>query len=150
MTIHAAKGLEFPIVILSGMTSQGGARPGVRLLWPPEGGYSVRLTKSIQTADFDAVQPVDEQMDELEKRRLLYVAATRARDHLVVSLHRSAGSGTQTAARLIAEAGGATAAGAVVFEPELDAEPASSRQRLPTVVSATRLRQLVGHRHRGP
>jgi ATP-dependent helicase/nuclease subunit A len=126
MTIHAAKGLEFPIVILSGMTSRGGARSGVQLIWPPGGGYSVRLTKSIQTADFDAVYPVDEQMDGLEKRRLLYVAATRARDHLVVSLHRALGSGDQTAAGLIAAAGGVSTAGAVPFEKGFDAEPLST------------------------
>ena len=44
----------------------------------------------MQTNDFDAVAPVDEQMDAFERRRLLYVATTRARDHLVVSLHRKA------------------------------------------------------------
>ena len=61
---------------LSGMTSQGGARPRRSAALAADGGYAVRLTKGIQTDDFDAVQPVDEQMDELEKRRLLYVAAT--------------------------------------------------------------------------
>lgn len=110
MTIHAAKGLEFPIVILSGMTSRAYTPSGVRLLWPATGGYEVKLTKTIQTGDFEAAQPVDEQMDRLERLRLLYVAATRARDHLVVSLHRSATSTTDTAAKSIADAGGATAA----------------------------------------
>jgi ATP-dependent exoDNAse (exonuclease V) beta subunit len=32
--------------------------------------------------------PIDEQMSDAERRRLLYVACTRAIDHLVVSLHR--------------------------------------------------------------
>ena len=113
MTVHAAKGLEFPIVILSGMTSQGRGGSGVTLLWPPSGGYEVKLAKSVQTGDFEAAVPVDEQMDDLEKLRLLYVAATRARDHLVVSLHRS--GGTNTAAKTIADVDGATVAGAVPF-----------------------------------
>ena len=115
MTVHAAKGLEFPIVVLSGMTSQGNPPSGVSVLWPAEGGYAVKFKKSVQTDDFEAAVPIDEQMDDKEKRRLLYVAATRARDHLVVSLHRSA-TGKNTAARLIADASGATAAGAVPFD----------------------------------
>jgi ATP-dependent exoDNAse (exonuclease V) beta subunit len=115
MTVHAAKGLEFPIVVLSGMTSQGNPGSGVAVLWPPEGGYAVKVRKSVQTDDFEAAVPIDEQMDESEKRRLLYVAATRARDHLVVSLHRGDGAKAVTAARLLAEAGGATTAQAVAF-----------------------------------
>ena len=114
MTIHAAKGLEFPIVVLSGMTAQPYSRRGVQLLWPAEGGYAVKLSKDVQTGDFDAAAPVDEQMDELEKRRLLYVAATRARDHLVVSLHRKQG-GPVTAASLLADAGAGQVAGAAPF-----------------------------------
>jgi ATP-dependent exoDNAse (exonuclease V) beta subunit len=75
----------------------------------------VKLKASVQTEDFDLVQPVDEQMDHFERRRLLYVAATRARDHLVVSLHRSGNRSNSTNAELMASAGGANAAGATVF-----------------------------------
>ncbi len=115
MTIHAAKGLEFPIVVLSGMTSQRRRSQGVQLLWPPDGGYAAKLTSSIQTGDFEAAVPVDEQMDDYERLRLLYVATTRARDHLIVSLHRAFGSSASTAAQVMSDAGGASVAGAVRF-----------------------------------
>jgi ATP-dependent exoDNAse (exonuclease V) beta subunit len=115
MTIHAAKGLEFPIVILSGMTAAPNRQRGVQVLWPADGGYAVKLKASVQTEDFDLVQPVDEQMDDYERRRLLYVAATRARDHLVVSLHRSGSRRHSSNAELLAQAGGAEAANATLF-----------------------------------
>ncbi len=112
MTIHAAKGMEFPVVIVAGMTTQpGGRRGGVEVLWPPSGGYEVRMRKDFATANFDAASPVDEQMDEHERVRLLYVACTRARDHLVVSTHRKAPRGSwrkdeqrPTSAELLAQA----------------------------------------------
>ena len=117
MTIHAAKGLEFPVVLLSGMSSRPNNRGGVKLLWPSTGGYSVRLKKSLQTNDFEVNQPLDEQMDEYERRRLLYVATTRARDHLVVSLHRAGGA--RSSARLLVEGGALTAPAAESFEDVL-------------------------------
>ena len=40
------------------------------------------------TEEFTEWKPIDEQMGFDERIRLLYVACTRARDHLVVSLHR--------------------------------------------------------------
>ncbi|MGC0272219.1 UvrD-helicase domain-containing protein [Pseudactinotalea sp. Z1739] len=106
-TIHASKGLEYPVVIMSGMTSQPRTNRGLQLLWPAEGGYEVRITSRLQTSDFTDALPVDEQMDTAERMRLLYVGATRARDHLVVSLHRDRGSKSQTAAKVIAAAEGA-------------------------------------------
>ncbi|TCN33476.1 PD-(D/E)XK nuclease superfamily protein [Kribbella orskensis] len=130
MTIHAAKGLEFPIVILSGMTAAPNHQRGVQVLWPPDGGYAVKLKKSVQTEDFDLVQPVDEQMDDYERRRLLYVATTRARDHLVVSLHRSGNRRHSSNAELFASAGGVDAANAVLFTSPA-VEPRTSEAQSP-------------------
>jgi len=111
MTIHAAKGLEFPVVILAGMTSQpGGSRDAVEVLWPRDGGCAFKLRSHVQTGDYDHAKPLDEQMDQHERRRLLYVACTRARDHLIVSLHRKTrttapgGAGNRTSAELLADA----------------------------------------------
>lgn len=112
MTIHAAKGLEFPITIVSGMTTAPRSRRGgVSLVFPLDGTFGLRLTSSITTEVFDAYEPIDEQMDFHEKLRLLYVACTRARDHLVISVHRAArdlppDESRRTSAELIWAAGG--------------------------------------------
>jgi ATP-dependent exoDNAse (exonuclease V) beta subunit len=129
MTIHAAKGLEFPMVVLSGMTAQPRHDRGVRLLWSPDG-YAVSLSKNLQTGDFQDQLPLDEQMSSYERMRLMYVAATRARDHLVVSLHRS--STKDTNARRLAEADAAQA-GAV---PLPSGAAGSAPAQLTSLVSA--------------
>jgi ATP-dependent exoDNAse (exonuclease V) beta subunit len=98
MTIHAAKGLEFPITILSGMsTVPQTRRAGVDVVWPnePAGAPAgIRVGGRVRTEHYTAYEPLDEQLGFHERIRLLYVACTRARDHLVVSLHRKAHSGT--------------------------------------------------------
>lgn len=100
MTVHAAKGLEFPMVVLSGMTSLPNTQKrGIRFLWTPDG-FAVSVNSQLQTENFDAVSPIDEQMGLEEKKRLLYVATTRACDHLVVSLHRAESNAGTTAAIL--------------------------------------------------
>jgi ATP-dependent exoDNAse (exonuclease V) beta subunit len=63
-------------------------RIGVEVLWPPDGGCEFKLRKDLQTAEYELAKPIDEQMGYHERLRLLYVACTRARDHLVVSVHR--------------------------------------------------------------
>ncbi len=87
MTIHGAKGLEFPITIVSGMTTQmGRSRSRYRVFWDgDEVGLSAR--KGVATLGFDRLADLEAEMDDEEKLRLLYVACTRARDHLLVATH---------------------------------------------------------------
>ena len=86
-TIHAAKGREFPIVILSG-THPRPRSMTANLIWLQNDGYGVGLSKSLRTGTFASHVGREELMDDAEQVRLLYVALTRARDHLVVSAHR--------------------------------------------------------------
>jgi ATP-dependent helicase/nuclease subunit A len=111
MTIHGSKGLEFPITIVSGLTTASrGATSRVEVLFPPDGPIALRVGPKIVSDEFEALQPVEEQMSYQERLRLLYVACTRAQDHLVVSLHRRARKGAPderrkyTNAELLAEA----------------------------------------------
>lgn len=108
LTIHGAKGLEFGITAVSGLSAQDpNSARGATVRFAPEGGFELKMRKGMETTRYQAVRTVDETMDEHERIRLLYVALTRARDHLIVSTHhtRSAANrshGGRIAARLAA------------------------------------------------
>ncbi len=83
MTVHKAKGLEFPIVILADMTAKLSASVAARTIDSERKVCAIRLGGC---APADLLQHENEELlrDEAEGTRVAYVAATRARDLLVV------------------------------------------------------------------
>jgi len=86
LTIHGSKGLEFPITIVAGLASMGGRSS--RLVWDIDGKPQIRLKKgALETPGYAGANNVDDKESKLESTRLLYVALTRAMDHLVVGCY---------------------------------------------------------------
>ena len=105
LTIHKAKGLEFPVVFVVDLAAGGGGSRGsladmlvIRSPGFPDDGTSpvgperadaalrVRAGDGITllTAQWATLERADAERDEAESVRLLYVALTRARDYLLL------------------------------------------------------------------
>ena len=92
MTIHKAKGLEFDVVILPSLEQASASGQSELLLWsqrPSEHGDNDLILAPMQASDhgepdllYNYLKKEDKQKEAYERLRLLYVASTRAKQHL--------------------------------------------------------------------
>jgi len=89
MTAHSAKGLEFPIVFVASM-NKGTKMDSPPFSFTPEHGFGATWRTAFDvTAQADAFHAANcraiSAREEQESNRLLYVAMTRAEEHLILS-----------------------------------------------------------------
>ncbi len=90
LTIHAAKGLEFKVVIVADAGRDKAPPSPDEILALADGRFGFRVADPVTAKrrgafDYDDVRQVRHAEEEAEKLRLYYVAMTRAKERLIVS-----------------------------------------------------------------
>ena len=90
LTVHAAKGLEFKVVVLADAGRVPPSPSPDEILCLPDGRFGFRVVNPAtgrRTSAFgwDELREAEQTAEQAENRRLLYVAMTRAIDRLIVS-----------------------------------------------------------------
>lgn len=89
MTIHKAKGLEFPVLVLGDMGRQDHV---FRDAWLPLGDTAVACKGDVQDYEpllFRLAKQIEKDQTSAEDKRLFYVATTRVKDKLILNGHCS-------------------------------------------------------------
>jgi ATP-dependent exoDNAse (exonuclease V) beta subunit len=90
LTIHSAKGLEFKVVVVADAGRDRGRPDADEILCLPDGRLGFRVAdpstgKRLSTSEYESVKEAEQHAEQAERRRLYYVAMTRAIDRLIVS-----------------------------------------------------------------
>jgi len=90
LTIHAAKGLEFKIVIVADAGRDRVPPSPDEILALPDGRFGFRVADPVTAKrrgafDYEAVKEARHEAERAERLRLYYVAMTRAKERLIVS-----------------------------------------------------------------
>jgi ATP-dependent helicase/nuclease subunit A len=90
LTIHAAKGLEFKVVIVADAGRDRVAPSPDEILALPDGRFGFRVADPVSARrrgafDYDVVKEARHEAERAERLRLYYVAMTRAKERLIVS-----------------------------------------------------------------
>ncbi|HET8538885.1 MAG TPA: UvrD-helicase domain-containing protein [Anaeromyxobacter sp.] len=134
LSVHQAKGLEWPVVFVPDLGARARS-DAARALVDPDGRLCLALADPardafVETAGLRAAREADRRAAAAESRRLLYVALTRARDHLVLS--GEAGNGREDATwRGLVEAAAAARPELVRRVPLAEAGTAAAGPALP-------------------
>ena len=101
LTIHAAKGLEFKVVIVADAGRDRVPPSPDEILALPDGRFGFRVADPVTAKrrgafDYEAVKEARQAAERAERLRLYYVAMTRAKERLIVSGSVDLGSERET------------------------------------------------------
>jgi ATP-dependent helicase/nuclease subunit A len=90
LTIHAAKGLEFNVVVVADAGRERLSTRGEEIICLPDGRFGFKVVdpitgRRVGAFEYDEVRDAEEAAAEAERLRLYYVAMTRAIDRLIVA-----------------------------------------------------------------
>ena len=90
LTIHAAKGLEFKVVVVADAGRERMSTRGEEIICLPDGRFGFKVVdpltgQRVGAFEYDEVRTAEEAAAEAERLRLYYVAMTRAIDKLIIA-----------------------------------------------------------------